>query len=390
MRAYLKVLYSVLLRIVVLPFYLIPVKKDLVLFTGLTGAGNTDYACNPKYIYRQLKRRAGSSLRYAWVVSKPENCRFLKRQGAKVYRHFSPQGMLALLRAKVIVTNGSYAPWFPFRRTQYVINTWHGGGAYKKVEVETGKASFATRYLQRFSAENINLFLASCKAQEKKMLRGSYGYGGEVLRAGTPRNDLLVKKRTSKLAMRARRYYHIPDDAKIVLYAPTYRKIAEPVTVDADAILKALETDGSKWVFFNRFHRYQQDDMGLSVSGKHIIDVADYPDMQELLAASSVLITDFSSVVWDYGFLERPAFLFVPDEREYLTENGFYTPFADVPYPRSYTMDELTEQLSSLRDAEHQKKMVENIHAHQRKLGSYETGHAARTVAERIVRVCGK
>ena len=390
MRAYFKVLYSVLLRLAVLPFYLIPVKKDVVLFTGLTGAGNTDYSCNPKYIYRQLKRQAGDRLRCVWVVSEPGRCGFPRRQGAKVYRHFSIPGMLALLTARVVVTNGSYVPWFPFRRTQYVINTWHGGGAYKKVEVETGKGSPATRYLQRFAADNMNLFLASCRAQEKKMIRGSYGYGGEVLRVGTPRNDLLVRKRTSKMAMRARKHYGILDDAKIVLYAPTYRKLAEPVAVDADAILQALEADGSKWVFFNRFHRYQQSDMGLSVSGERIVDVSDYPDMQELLAASSVLITDFSSVVWDYGFLERPAFLFVPDEREYLSENGFYTPFEELPYQRSSSIQELVGQLLTLRDADVRKDMVRRIHAHQKKLGSYETGHAAKTVADRIALICGK
>ena len=390
MRAYLKVLYSVLLRGIVLPFYLLPVKKDLVVFTGLTGGGgNTDYSCNPKYIYRYLRRQAGGSLRCAWIVSEPGNCRFLKRQGVKVYKHFSVQAMLALLTARVIVTNGSYAPWFPFRKSQYVINTWHGGGAYKKVEVETGKGSPATRYLQRFAADNIDLFLASCKAQEEHMLRGSYGYNGEILRAGTPRNDLLVKKRTSKMAMRARRHYGIPDDAKIVLYAPTYRNIARSVTVDADAVVEALEKDGSKWVFLSRFHRYQQDGMGLSVLGSRIVDVADYPDMQELLAACSVLITDFSSVVWDYGFLERPAFLFVPDEDGYLTENGFYTPFADLPYPRSHTMDELTGQLAKLRDAEYLKELSGRIRKHQEKLGSYETGHAAKTVARRIVKLCG-
>ena len=82
MRAYFKVLYSVLLRLAVLPFYLIPVKKDVVLFTGLTGAGNTDYSCNPKYIYRQLKRekirvelddrneKIGYKIRYARQVDK--------------------------------------------------------------------------------------------------------------------------------------------------------------------------------------------------------------------------------------------------------------------------------------------------------------------------------
>lgn len=110
-----------------------------------------------------------------------------------------------LLTSGVIITNGSYAPWFPFRKKQYVINTWHGGGAYKRVENDRPDANRATRKRAEFCANNIDLFLASCKIQEENMIRKTFLYKGEVLRAGTPRNDQLVNGNVKEMADKVRK-----------------------------------------------------------------------------------------------------------------------------------------------------------------------------------------
>jgi CDP-glycerol glycerophosphotransferase len=412
-QAFLKVVFSELVKIVTFPFRLMPIRKNRILFTGLTGGNVYDYSCNPKYLYEYMRDRFPGQFQYVWAVSDKEKYSFLEEQGVKVVKHFTISSVPMLLTSKVIVTNGSYAPWFPFRSKQYVINTWHGGGAYKKVENERPDANWATRKRAAFCAGNIDLFLASCKIQEEQMIRTTYQYTGDVLRAGTPRNDKLVKGEILDMARRVREAYHIPENGKLVLYAPTYRKTSTPVVLDSDFLLAHLneiqqvgcsqltlnpnqrdvsgysatkqnqpETSShpAKWYFLSRYHRYQDDSMDIHVTGSHVIDVCDYPDMQELLCAADVLITDYSSCVWDYSFLKRPCFLFVPDKEEYTANTGFYVSVDKWPFTQARTMEELAEIMKNY-DEPLAKQQIEQ---HLQELGNYEGGECCKGVADRI------
>lgn len=381
-QALIKIVFSMLVRVLTLPLRILPVKPNRILFTGLTGGKVYDYSCNPKYLYEYMREHFPGQFEYVWAVSDIEKYGFLKEEGVRLVRHFTVSSFPMLLTSGVIVTNGSYAPWFPFRKKQYVINTWHGGGAYKQVENGRPDANWATKKRAEFCANNIDLFLASCRIQEEKMIRETYAYRGEVLRAGTPRNDKLVCGDIKDMAQRVREYYAIPDNGKIVLYAPTYRRLQNPVVVDSDEILKQLENLGNQteWFFFCRYHRYQCGDDGLKVTGKRVVDVMDYPDMQELLCAADLLITDYSSCVWDYGFLGRPCFLYVPDKEEYTAKTGFYVNLEQWPFDRAENMEMLIDNIRNYDNEQGRRKLI----AHQEALGSYESGDCCKQVAEKI------
>lgn len=394
-QALIKIIFSMLVRLFTLPIRILPIKKNRILFTGLTGGKGYDYSCNPKYIYEYMRKHFPEQFEYVWAVSDKEKYSYLKEEGVKLVRHFTVSSFPMLLTAKVIVTNGSYAPWFAFRKKQFVINTWHGGGAYKLVENGKPDANWATRKRAEFCANNIDLFLASCRKQEEEMIRKTYVYKGEVLRAGTPRNDNLVRGDIKAMAERVKKQYSIPEDGRIVLYAPTYRKTTIPVELDSDYLLNYLENMGigrgrkgqkEKWFFFCRYHRYQSENEGIQVRGERIIDVMDYPDMQELLSAADVLVTDYSSCVWDYGFLARPCFLFVPDKAEYTAETGFYVGIEEWPFAQADNMKKLIEIIAAYDE----KEAEEKISAHKEALGSYETGHCCQSVAEQICAVGGE
>ena len=377
MQAFIKVMVSEVLKILTMPLHFLPVRKNRILFTGLTGGAGYDYSCNPKYLYEYMRDHYPKQFEYIWAVSDKKKYAFLEEEDVKLIKHFTPASIPYLLTSGVIVTNGSYAPWFPFRKKQYVINTWHGGGAYKKVENEKPDANWATRKRARFCADNIDLFVASCKKQEEQMIRTTFLYEGEVLRCGTPRNDKLVKNDFAKMKDRVREKYQIPQDGKIVLYAPTYRKSTLPVELDSDQLLACL---GENWYVFSRYHRYMDDTMGIHIKGEHVIDVMDYPDMQELLAAADMLITDYSSCIWDYSFLKRPCFLFVPDKEEYIKKTGFYVSIDEWPYAQAANMEELFDHIRQYDEAETQLR----VEQHLQKLGSYETGECCREVAQKI------
>ena len=115
------------------------------------------------------------------------------------------------------------------------------------------------------------------------------------------------------------------------------------------------------------------------------VDVTDYPDMQELLCAADMLITDYSSCMWDFALLERPCLLYVPDLQQYVDARGFFTPIEDWPGLVCETADALYEAARTLDEAHCAQKARE----HLQKLGSYESGHAAEQAAERILQVTG-
>ena len=377
MQAFIKVMVSEVLKILTMPLHFLPVRKNRILFTGLTGGAGYDYSCNPKYLYEYMRDHYPKQFEYIWAVSDKKKYAFLEEEDVKLIKHFTPASIPYLLTSGVIVTNGSYAPWFPFRKKQYVINTWHGGGAYKKVENEKPDANWATRKRARFCADNIDLFVASCQKQEEQMIRTTFLYEGEVLRCGTPRNDKLVKNDFVKMRSRVREKYQIPQDGKIVLYAPTYRKSNLPVELDSDRLLACL---GENWYVFSRYHRYMDDTMGIHIKGKHVIDVMDYPDMQELLVAADMLITDYSSCIWDYSFLNRPCFLYVPDKEEYTRKTGFYVSIDEWPYAQAENMEELLDHIRQYDEVVTQLR----VEQHLQKLGSYETGECCRKIVEKI------
>lgn len=376
-HAFLKVMISDMIRIATVPFRILPVKKNRILFTGLTGGKSYDYSCNPKYLYEYMREHFPGQFEYVWAVSDKKKYAFLEEEGVKLIKHFTVSSFPMLLTSGVIVTNGSYAPWFPFRKKQYVINTWHGGGAYKRVENDRPDANWATRKRAEFCANNIDLFLASCKMQEENMIRKTFLYKGEVLRAGTPRNDRIVNGNLKEMADKVRKKYHIPDDGKIILYAPTYRKTSIPVELDSDILLSHM---GTEWYLMSRYHRYQDESMRIHVKGDRVIDVMEYPDMQELLCAADMLITDYSSCVWDYAFLKRPCFLFVPDKEEYMNNTGFYVSVDQWPFLQAGDMEELLRRIDEYKPD----KAEVLIEEHLRKLGSYEKGECCRKVADRI------
>ncbi|MDD6070954.1 MAG: CDP-glycerol glycerophosphotransferase family protein [Clostridiales bacterium] len=402
-QAFLKVLFSEAVRVITFPIRLMPIKKKRILFTGLTGGKSYDYSCNPKYVYEYMKTHFPGQYEYVWAVADKEKYAFLKEEGVKLVKHFTVSSFPMLLTSKVIVTNGSYAPWFPFRKQQYVINTWHGGGAYKKVENEKPDADWATRKRAEFCAKNIDLFVASCKVQEDNMIRKTFLYKGEVLRAGTPRNDKLVNGDIADMAKKVREKYHIPKNGKIVLYAPTYRRPEVPVVFDSDYLLKELdnmqflknaaeekeaerkkETEDVKWYFMCRYHRYQDENMNVKVTGQHVIDVMDYPDMQELLCAADMLITDYSSCVWDYAFLKRPCFLYTPDKKEYIKNTGFYVGLEKWPFSQAETMEKLLQNISGYQP----EKRLQAVSQHLEELGNYESGACNERLSEIIQGVC--
>jgi len=381
----LKLAFSVILKLILLPLRIFPIRNDRIVFSGLTGGSGYEYSCNPKYLCEYIKSHVPGRFRIIWLASNPLS--YKERSNDVLFLgHYNLRAFYYLMTTKIVVTNGSYAPWFPFRGKQRVINTWHGGGAYKRVENDKPDANWLTKKRAEFAAKNISLFVSSCKKASELIFRRTFLYQGEILEVGTPRNDLIVKGDVAKSAAKVRARYQIMPDERIVLYAPTYRKSAGHIILNERHLLETLSRDGTSWRLLFRAHRYQDAEMRIGIVGKEFIDVADYSDMQELLAAADMVITDYSSLIWDYSFLKRPCFLYVPDIAEYVSKTGFYVDIERWPFAQAKSNEELMKRISEYDAKEGQRRIKE----HHQFMGNYETGEACKVVTDWILRECEK
>ncbi len=377
-----KIAVSYVSRIMLAPVRLLPVKKNRVLFVSFRGK---QYSCNPRAISESLVKKAGGTLEIAWAFHDADKFRFLEKEhGVKVLSDASFEFIKYALTARVIVTNTYYKPHLPRRKGQFFIRTWHGGGAYKRV----GKAQnlpLLERAFVKMQQEGANLYLSSSRAFSEMTVREAFGYTGEILECGMPRNDRLVKGDTAEAKKRVYEYLNLSEDVNLALYAPTYRDNmdADGAYPDFARLEKSLETRfGGKWeIAYRGHHVYYKN----SVSAD-CLNASDYMDMQDLLLASGVLITDYSSSIWDMSLMMKPVFLFCPDLNAYKSERDFFTDITTWPFPLSENDDELEKAVLSFDD----EKMKTAYADHHTALGSFESGNASAIVADRICRECKK
>ena len=236
------------------------------------------------------------------------------------------------------------------------------------------------------NCNNTDYILSSCRNFTKVEAR-SMGFKEEqCIPVGLPRNDVLFADHND-IAMKVRSFYSIPADKKFILYAPTFRSssnqstskmISNYIDLDVDSLLSSLkERFGCEWVCGIRLHPKLSDvDMG----GINAINCTAYPDMQELLCCADAIITDYSSLMWDYSFTYRPVFLYAPDIEKYERERGFYLPVAEWPYPLAKSNQEMKDIILSFD----QEKYTEAVKKHHIDTESYESGSACAKIVELI------
>ena len=357
-------------------FRVFPLQKK-VSFISFSGR---QYSDSPRRI-SELLWKEHPEIKQVWAFNEPEKFGFLREKGIEVVKYKSLRYLYHVMTSKVYVDNAEFWSILKFRREQMVLETWHGGGAYKKVG---GHRIDVNEREQRHAVEKMNkitLFLSSSRAFTDFVIRDAYRYRGEVLECGLPRNDDLCRPDPAT-ADRVRRTFDIPAGASVLLYAPTFRNShsLDLYDVDFSRLKKALETRfGGEWVILLRMHYYMAN-KAMGSNETYLRNATDYPDMQELLLASDVLLTDYSSCMWDFSLMEKPCFLYARDIAEYRGERDFYTPIESWPFPLAADNDELERTIAAF-DPDAYRTAVK---AHHETLGSTESGTATNQCVERI------
>ena len=249
------------------------------------------------------------------------------------------RGLLAgyrLAAARVVIVDDYFPPVYAVRPMAgtTVAQVWHACGAFKKFGYSLVDKSFGAEeaLLERFPIHtNYDLCLVSARS-----VAPAYAEAFRqpidlfVSELGIPRTDVLVDAaRGAGAAAEVRRRYGLSDGRRVILYAPTFRgdritQARDPKSLDFEVLRKAL---GEDHVLLVRSHPFVRRGKP-PAADPFVIDVSHYPEMNELMLVADVLVTDYSSAIFEYALLGRPIVFFAPDHAAYERERGFYFDFA--------------------------------------------------------------
>ena len=329
-------------RFILKLFYIFKVNTKKVFFSSYEGAS---ISCNPKYIYKELYKKYGDNLIYVWESNKDRNV--LVGSDRVIYvKHNSISYIYHVMTSKIIISNTGITASFPLRKNQLSINTWHGAGCYKKVGIDYEENLEQYKKRRMIAEKNITYYLSGCKAWTKVFSQAVISDEKKFLPIGSPRVDYLINDASPSEKERIKKILNIHKN--IVLYAPTYRgerDIPEDAVcpLDVEKLLTSLvKRFGGEWIFGYRCHYATASKFKNTPDS---IDLSSYEDMQELLVAADVLISDYSSSIWDFSFTGNPCFLYCYDLDLYIEDRDFYIPIMDWHFPVSRNMNELCEQI---------------------------------------------
>jgi CDP-glycerol glycerophosphotransferase len=285
-------------------------------------------------------------------------------------------------RARYVISNVGLPAYYRKKAGTTYLQTWHGT-PLKKIAFDIPGRSFANspEKLRRISHDVAKWdALVSPNPFSTEVLKRAFRYDGTVLETGYPRNDLLSDPQREQIRARVRDELGIPESARAVLYAPTWRD-SHDFSLELDPVALLSELDDHYLLL--RLHQRVWD-AGPLDSHPRLRHVSDHPDNRELFLAADVLVTDYSSVMFDFAVTNRPQLFLTYDLESYRDDlRGFYFDFeAEAPGP---LLSDTHEVIEALRDLDAVTGPYRAAYdAFKERFCGLEDGHASARVIEAI------
>lgn len=360
-----------------------PVQNNKIVFMTY----NNDYICNPKYICEEILGQ-NLPLDIVWATTTKKISSGQYPDGVRLVVRGTYPFFKELVTAKVWVDNAVCFTWNPIRKKeeQFYLQTWHGAMGLKRIGTEDVKDRRWTM-ASKLNGKWVDLCISN-STFETEVFRQTHWPNTKILELGHARNDILFASDEKKreIVARVREYFGIDSDKRIALYAPTFRVSTNTKTYSLNytRFLNTLEEKfGGEWVLLNRFH-FKTKNVGGGIMDQRIYSATQYPDMQELLLAADVGITDYSSWICDYVLTGKPGFIFAPDLDSYHQERGFYYPLTETPFPVAQDNDALMAAIAAFDGDVY----AEKCSAFLEKRGCKETGTATKQIVALIKAQC--
>ena len=323
-----------------------PIQNNRIVFDSYNGRGYSD---SPKAICEVLLH-SGEDLDLVWLCRDEEAEKTLP-EGVRAVPNHGMKKLKALASAKVWVDNCRKYENIK-RKGQIYLQTWHGF-TLKKLEQDV-ESKLDPAYVKACKTDSAQCdAFISGSGFMTKLYREKFWYKGAVLNTGTPRNDIFYRNH-AEFRQKVCKALGLPEDRKLALYAPTFRDdhSTDAYRLDAEMVRRKCEENfKGEWSVLIRLHpnvAAQSADL-FAYDGDRLVDATAYPDMQELLCAAGLLITDYSSSMFDYALTGKPIVQFATDIEAYQKGRDFYFPLDSLPFPLARSNEELETILTDLQ-----------------------------------------
>jgi CDP-glycerol glycerophosphotransferase len=320
---------------------------DAILFMCFGGRRATD---SPRRLLEEFQRR-GSQWPMYWAVA---DFSVPVPAGTEPVLIGSRQWYQLLTESRILINNNNFPFYFRKREGQLYIQTWHGT-PLKKLGNDVARTNFSLSYwnLMWREAEYWDALLAQ-NEYASDVLANCFGFEGRVVAAGYPRNDSLTRERMEMDRPAIRRRLGIPEGKTAILYAPTWRDDAKNASKQYEMVTyldfeTAQQQLGDDYVLLLRGH-HNIAAQRQTAANKFVIDVTEYPEVNDLYTAADILVNDYSSVMFDFCVTGKPIVFLTPDIAQYRdATRGFYFDLEEkAPGPLHNSTDEVVRSIKNI------------------------------------------
>ena len=364
------------------------VQKNIVLYESFFGRG---MLCNPYAIFLQLLQEPEfHHFKHVWVLDKIENHTILIEEFSKYsnvvfIQRESRKYLKYLCKAKYLVNNVSFPSYFIKKPEQIYLNTWHGiPMKHVCYDVPNGNI-VASNIIRDFLHTD---FLLAANPFMVKIYKDTFKlheiYQGKIIKEGYPRLDILYQFSREQVLQKLKKYgVHLDSSKKIILYAPTWRGVSyTDVSININdyySLKKQLEQqiDTTRYQILIKVHQRVYEVAKEKLTENFIIPAM--IDANEVLCITDILISDFSSIYFDFLTTGRPILFFIEDEDQYAEERGFYLGLNSLPGPHTDTISTLAKWINTI-------ETIQDEYAEKyRSALEWSTGMWHNSIAKKIV-----
>ncbi|WP_412095000.1 CDP-glycerol glycerophosphotransferase family protein [Bacillus haynesii] len=365
-----------------------PVKKKTVIFESFAGK---QFSCNPRAIYEYM-RKNNPEYKLYWSVN-PEYTDIFEEKGIPYIKRFTLKWLFAMARAEYWVVNSRLPLWIPKPKHTIYLQTWHGT-PLKRLAVDMDEVHMpgtnTEKYKRNFTMEASKWdYLISPNAYSTEIFTRAFQFNKIMIESGYPRNDFLHTDNDAETVRKLKVKMQLPADKKVIIYAPTwrddqfYKKGKYKFDLDLD-LAKMREEIGDDYVIVLRMHYLVAENFDLEPYQGFAYDFSSYEDIRELYMVSDLLITDYSSVFFDFANLKRPMIFFVPDIETYRDKlRGFYFDFEkEAPGPLVKTTEAVIEKIRETESLNY--RLPDMFDPFYQRFCYLETGESSKRVVEKV------
>jgi len=378
-----------------------PIIKNQVLYESFSGNGMLD---SPEAIFQELRSAPDMRhLSHVWALNDLDAYRSTVRKydgdpRVRFVAHGSARYYAALARSKYLINNATFPPEFGRREGQIYLNTWHGT-PLKHMGYDIPGGGPDTRNVIR-NFVSADFLLSSSDFMTEQMYETAYKlrgiYRGRIIQEGSPRIDRQFVSQEEKGALREeliRRGVALEPQQQVVLYAPTWRGSFYSPTNDAMQLLRRVralndQIDKGRHRVLLKVHQQVYEFAVKQPELREVLVPNDIPT-NAVLAATDVVLTDYSSIFFDFLATGRPILFYQPDMKAYGRSRGTYLGHDQLPGPATDSIRELAALLRQLGTGDDDDALVSHADAYEEARKRYcalEDGSAAKRVVDVVFR----